>query len=253
MTTKRSMRLHRKTNGIKIITVWVDDLLLFTNSKDRMDILKRELSNQFEITDLGEPNKLIGIEITRDRTNGTLNISQSKYIEAILERYGLENANSVSTLLDPNIKLEPKETHVDPHTINGNYASLTGSLMYAAIGTRPDIAYAVNRLCSFNNNPDMIHWTAAKRVLRYPKGTKHRGITYRKGDNHVYRYADTSFASNEDMSSTNGNIFILNGGAITWNSKRQRMIANTQVWRMQDTKLFGCETYTMKLDIAKTK
>jgi hypothetical protein len=114
---------------------------------------------------------------------------------------------------------------MDPHTINCNYASLTGSLMYAAIGTRPDIAYAVNRLCSFNNNPDMIHWTAAKRVLRYLKGTKHRGITYRKGDNHMYGYADASLTSNEDMSSTNGNVFILNGGAITWNSKRQRTIA----------------------------
>ena len=71
----------------------------------------------------------------------------------------------------------------------------------------------------------MIHWTAAKRVLRYLKGTKHQGITYRKGDNCVHGYADASFASNEDMSSTNGNVFILNGGAITWSSKRQRTIA----------------------------
>ena len=54
--------------------------------------------------------------------------------------------------------------------------------MYTAIGTRPNIAYVVNKLCSFNNNPDMIHWTAAKRILRYLKGTKYRGITYRKGD-----------------------------------------------------------------------
>ena len=104
-----------------------------------MDALKRELENQFEITDLGEPNKLIGIEITRDKENGTLTISQTKYIEAILEKYGLENANSVSTPLDPNIKLEPQQTHNDASIINGNYASLTGSLMYAAIGTRPDV------------------------------------------------------------------------------------------------------------------
>ena len=147
----------QKTNSIEIITVWVDDLLLFTNSKDRMDALKRELANQFEITDLGEPNKLVGIEITRDKENGTLTISQTKYIEAILEKYGLENANSVSTPLHPNIKLKPPQTHNDTSTINGNYTLLMGSLMYAVIGTRPDIAYAVNKLCSFNNNPDMIY------------------------------------------------------------------------------------------------
>ena len=162
----------RKTNSIEIITVWVDDLLLFTNSKDRMDALKRELANQFKITDLGEPNKLVGIKITQDKENGTLTISQTKYIEAILEKYGLENANSVSTPLDPNIKLEPQQMHNDASTINGNYASLTGSLMYATIGTRPNIAYAVNKLCLFNNNPDMIHWTAAKKGTKISKRDK---------------------------------------------------------------------------------
>ena len=97
----------RKTNRIEIITVWVDDLLLFTKDKIQMDNLKRELDNLFEITDLGEPSKLIGIEITRDRANGTLTISQTKYIESILEKEKMDNANPVSTPLDPNVKLEP--------------------------------------------------------------------------------------------------------------------------------------------------
>ena len=218
----------RKTNGIEIITVWVDDLLLFTKDKIQMDNLKRELDNLFEITDLGEPSKLVGIEITRDRANGTLTISQTKYIESILEKEKMDNANPVSTPLDPNVKLEPLEPHSDAPTINGSYASLTGSLMYAAIGTRPDIAYAVNKLCSFNNNPGMAHWSAAKRVLRYLKGTKNLGLTYKKGEpsrNRMYGYADASFATNADMTSTNGNMFILNGAAITWNSKRQRTVA----------------------------
>jgi len=83
----------------------------------------------------------------------------------------MENANTVSTPLDPNVKLEPQEPQ-DTTTINRNYASLTGSLMYAAIGTQPNIAYVVNKLCSFNNNPGMIHWSVAKRVLRYLNGSK---------------------------------------------------------------------------------
>jgi hypothetical protein len=95
--------------------------------------------------------------------------------------------------------------------------------MYAAIGTRPDIAYAVNKLCSFNHDPDLVHWTAAKRILRYLRGTKELGITYAKNgaDGEFYGYADASFASNHDLTSTSGNVFILNGGAITWSSKKE--------------------------------
>jgi hypothetical protein len=220
----------RKTNGIEIITMWVDDLLLFTKAKVTMNNLKRELGNLFEITDLGEPSKLVGIEITRDRPNGTLMISQTKYIESILEKEKMENANPVTTPLDPNVKLEPNELQNAAPTTNGSYASPTGSLIYAVIGTRPDIAYAVNKLCSLNNNPGMAHWSAAKRVLWYLKGTKDLGLTYTKGkpnSNHMYSYADASFTTNADMTSTNGHVFILNGAAITWNSKRQRAVVQS--------------------------
>ena len=215
--------IRRNGNSIEIITIWVDDLLLFTNSKEQMVKLKDDLRGLFDITDLGEPNKLVGLEFTRDRERGTLTIRQTKYIESILERYGMHDANPVSTPLDPSIKLEPKEPNTEPLFQFGNFASLTGSLMYAAIGTRPDIAYAVNKLCSFNNNPDLAHWTAAKRVLRYLKGTKELGIAYRRKGNQgeFYGYADASFATNHDLSSTSGNVFLLNGGAITWSSKRE--------------------------------
>ena len=72
-----------------------------------MDILKHNLKGLFDITDLGEPNKLVGLEFTRDREHGTLTIRQTQYIESILEKYSMQDANPVSTLLDPNIKLEP--------------------------------------------------------------------------------------------------------------------------------------------------
>ena len=99
--------------------------------------------------------------------------------------------------------------------------------MYAAIGMRPDIAYTMNKLCSFNNNPDLAHWTAAKRVLRYLKGTKELGIMYRRKGNQgeFYGYADASFATNHDLSSMSGNVFLLNGGAIMWSSKREMTAA----------------------------
>jgi len=80
--------------------------------------------------------------------------------------------------------------------------------MYAAVATRPDIAFAVNRLVSFTANPTMCHWTAAKRVLRYLKGTKDMGITYSQpnpkdsdSQNHIVGYSDASFTNNYDCTS----------------------------------------------------
>ena len=101
----------------------------------------------------------------RDRGRGTLGIIQSKYIELILERYGMQGANLVATPLDTNIKLEPHEGGETTTTERSNYASLKGSLMYAAIRTHPYIAYATNKLCSFNKNLDLLNWTTAKHVL----------------------------------------------------------------------------------------
>ena len=96
-------------DSIEIITVWVDNLLLFTNSKEKMSKLKSELKGLFDITDLGEPNKLVGLEFTRDRDRGTLTICQTQYIESMLERFELEDANTVSTPLELNTKLGPRE------------------------------------------------------------------------------------------------------------------------------------------------
>lgn len=74
--------------------------------KRQMDNLKKELGDLFEINDLGKPNKLVGIKIDRDRKNGSLTIRQTKYIESLLEKYGMSNANPVTIPLDPNVKLE---------------------------------------------------------------------------------------------------------------------------------------------------
>jgi hypothetical protein len=195
-----------------------------------MDELKRELQDMFETTDLGEPHKIIGIEITRDRENGTLMISQTKYIESILTKHGLLDANSVGMPLDPSMKLEPTIKPADKGDQSNNYASLIGSLMYAAVAMRLDIAYAVYRLASYTANPDMTHWTAAKQILCYLKGTKNLGITYkanvpRDDEQHFVGYSDASFANNDDKTSVSGYVFLSSGGAITWGSKKQNTVS----------------------------
>jgi len=206
-------------------------MLLFTNNEELMTNLKRKLQEMFEVTDLGEPSQIVGIEIQRNQEKKELKISQTRYVESILTKQGLENANTVSTPLDPTEKIKSVEKSSEKGDRSNNYASLIGSLMYAAIATRPDIAYAVNRLASYTANPEMSHWTAAKRILRYLKGTKDLGIIYKikysknRRENDVTGYSDASFANNDDRSSISGYTFLVSGGAITWGSKRQNVIS----------------------------
>ena len=146
---------------IEIITVWVDDLLLFTSTQDLMRSLKAQLQSMFKVTDLRDPKKIVGIEITRDHTNRTLFIGQQWYTESILQAQELEGTNSVKTPADTKVQMFPHQEW-EEMCHQTTYASLIGSLMYAVVATRPDIAYAVNRLALFTANPDLRHWTAAK-------------------------------------------------------------------------------------------
>ncbi|GBE87024.1 hypothetical protein SCP_1002700 [Sparassis crispa] len=225
---------ERKEGEVQIITVWVDDLLLFTNSPKLMEELKRDLQDLFEVTDLGEPQKIVGIEIERDREAGKIQISQQHYIESILKRYQLENANAVGMPLDPNVAFTAEDENEEADDrLAGGYASMVGSLMYAAVGTRPDISYAVQTLSKYTACPRPVHWTAAKRVLRYLAGTRDLHITYTRRDsdapngNIIGGYTDTDYASDHDRKSVSGHVFYLGGGAVAWSSKKQTTTATS--------------------------
>ncbi len=223
--------IRRDQEDLEIITVWVDDLLLFATAIWIMSRLKHELNDTFELTDLGEPTKIVGIEI--DQRAESLIISQKQYIDSILQKYGMGDANPVSTPMDPNISLEPNNEKGEMNRSNA-YASLIGSLQYLATATRPDIAYAVNRLAAYTANPSFTHYGIAKRVLRYIKGTRNYGITYRAhstrhvgptDSNIFYGFSDAAYANADDRRSISGYVYLSNGGAITWGSKKQTTIA----------------------------
>src|SRR6267154_1237001 len=227
-TSDPCVYIRRSQNGTEIITIWVDDLLLFANNTSLMDQLKTQLKSILDITDLGEPRKIVGIEITRDRANKTIQISQTKYIKSILRKYGLQKSNAVGMPLDPKIILEKEETDQEGNRNNG-YASLIGSLMYLAVAMRPDIAYAIQRLSSFTATPGLAHWTAAKRVLRYLSGTRSLGIKYEgttaNNEVQIEGWSDTDYANDpRDRISISRYVFKLGNGAITWSSKKQNTV-----------------------------
>ena len=109
------------------------------------------------------------------------------------------------------------------------YASAVGSLMYAQVCTRPDIAFAVGMLGRYQSNPRMDHWRATKKVMRYLKGTKDYMLIYRRTEDlEVVGYSDSDFAGCVDSrKSTSGYIFMFAGGVVSWRSAKQTLVATS--------------------------
>jgi len=178
---------------------------------------------------------LLGAKINQG--DHIITLSQAHFIDKLLEKFGMQDANPVSTPIDPNIKLDDEDLLDEEIITEGEqdlrgsygYATIIGSIMFPSLVGRPDIAYAANRLAQFTKNPKPKHWTAVKRLLRYLKGTKNYKLTYGRSDellhNELSIYCDVDWASEGDRKSISGYVVTIAGGAIAWSSKKQGTIA----------------------------
>ena len=215
----------RQKKELQIIVVYVDDLILLSKSSEQMQQLKEDLSHRFKMKDLGKLHYCLGISVTLDKSSQTVRLNQSHYLVKILEKYGLKEANSVSTPADPNVKLL-KDDGCSKKVDSLRYQSMIGSLLHAARATRPDIAQAVGVVSRFNAEPTEAHLTAVKRIFRYLKGTVNLSLQYQARGGALIGYADSDWASDLDnRHSTTGNVFIMSGGAVSWISRKQATVA----------------------------
>lgn len=227
--------VYHRFSGSKFIflVLYVDDILLATNDIDLLHETKRFLSGIFEMKDLGDANFVLGIQISRDRSRGILGLSQRNYIERVLKRYGMHDCKPLETPVAKGDKFSltqcPKGSLEIQEMQKFPYASVVGSLMYAQVCTRPDIAFITGMLGRYLSNPGMDHWKAAKRVMRYLKRTKHHALTYRRSETlEIIGYSDSDFAGCQDSKrSTSGYVFLLAGGAISWRSAKQSLVASS--------------------------
>jgi len=132
-----------------IITVWIDNLLLFASSNKAIIAMEDNVKSKWQMTKLGEPFKIVGIEIAINEHSMT--ILQKKYIENILEKEGLKRANPMGMPLDPNTPLEPNPDRNEGDRSN-SYARLLRELQFLANATRPNNTFAINRLASYIAN-----------------------------------------------------------------------------------------------------
>ena len=208
--------------------LYVDDLVLGAEHLEDIRWIKAALSKAFEMTDLDELKIFLGLEITRNRNRRLLRIHQQRYIGQILDRNGMNNSHPNLTPLDPHTRLlastktKGEEAKANQVTVE-TYQSARGSLMYAMLGTRPNIAYAVGLVSQFNHSPEAEHWIAVKRIFRYLAATRNLGLCY-GASNLSGGFLDADWGAGEDRKAVGGFVFLLNGGAISWTSKKQTSI-----------------------------
>ena len=221
--------VYKKNNecGVILVIVWVDDLIIATSDMTLMNSFKESMKEQFKMKDLGCIKYFLGIEFTQEE--GEVKMSQKRYLNKILERFGMADCKPRST---------PCEAMFDDDSVYNNelyanpthYRELVGSLIYAATSTRPDISWVVSKLSQHLSNPSNKHMVMAKQVLRYLRGTLNNKLIYRKTDKplELFAFCDSDWASClEDRKSTTGYCFSLNqnGGVISWKSKKQPTVA----------------------------
>ena len=175
--------------------------------------------------DMGKLHYCLGIHVEQDEQQQCLWIHQKQYILNMLEKYSLSEANIVSTPADINVKRK-KDDGISKAVILVTYQSMVGSLLNAAIATRPDIAQAVEVMLKFCSQPAEAHLTAVKRILCYLKGTQNLAIKFQKSDEALVAYSDADWAGDlDDRHSTTGNLFLMARGPINWVSKKQAVVA----------------------------
>ncbi|KAM1054407.1 hypothetical protein PS2_001749 [Malus domestica] len=192
--------------------------------------LKEELSKSFDMKDLGPAKQILGMEIIHDRKSKKLWLSQEKYVERVLERFNMKAAKPVSSPLANHIKLSkescPKTYEEKEKMAVVPYSSAVGSIMYAMVCTRPDIAHAVGVVSRFLSNPGKDHWEAVKWILRYLKGTSKMCLCFGGSKPILEGFTDADMGGDLDgRKSTSGYLFTFAGGAVSWQSKLQKCVA----------------------------
>ncbi|GBE88222.1 hypothetical protein SCP_1300360 [Sparassis crispa] len=196
---------HHPDGEISIIFLHVDDMTLVCSLLTNLLRLKEMIKSELEITDNGELHWLLGIEVRRNLEKHTIALSQRAYIESIVARYGFSDAKSLSQPMDPHVKLSidqcPVSTAEYAAMRDKPYLEALGALQYVSVATRPDITFA------------------------YLKGTADVWLVLGGSeDNDIVGYSDADGMSTEGRCAISGYVFMLNGGAVSWSSKRQGLV-----------------------------
>lgn len=229
------IRASRST--VVFLILYVNDILLIGNDIPTLQDVKTWLGKCFAIKDLGEAAYILGIRIDRDRPKRLIGLSQSTYIDKILKRFRMQDSKRGALPMQHGISLSKSQcptTLDEVKRMSGiRYASAIGSIMYAMLCTRPDVAYALSMTSRYQHNPGECHWTAVKNILKYLRRIKDMFLVYGGLDEElsVKCYTDASFQTDRDDSRSQSG-YAVNRGAIAVVTRLAvvRSIAVVKMW-----------------------
>jgi hypothetical protein len=239
---------HAQIGGsehFSMVTRWVDDYFSFaTHPTMRLDFMAG-MKTKFAVKDLGVLEYGLGVHFSYLDKNGTpivrncigkvpihaIKMDQHLYISTMLKEFNMENVHPALTPMEAGSSLTALEegSTTDNTAAIKAYRPLVGSLNYAAVVSRPDIADAVGQVARFLAKPSQAHWTSAQRILRYLKSTQDMGIIYHKDKpTNPEAWSDASFQRCMDTRrSTTGLVILMAGGPVSWRSHRQKTVAQS--------------------------
>jgi len=212
-----------------IVAAATDDFTVIAESAESANhLIQKQLTDRFEISDLGPINWLLGVNINRDTLSHTISLNQKAYIEQIIARFGLQDARPAITPMEPGVDLSLDSPAVSSTSLtpseNTKYREMIGCLMYATTMTRPDIAFAVSTLSQYLESPRTTHLIAVSRVFRYLSGTKDLKLTLGGSQSIITGYTDADWASQMHRHSISGFTYFVGTGAVNWSCKKQPII-----------------------------
>jgi hypothetical protein len=218
---EHTLFVKKDTKGnILIVSLYVDDLI-FTRNSQMFDEFKNSMERKFSMTDLGKMRFFLGVEVKQ--LDCGIFIYQQKYAKELLVRFKMDQCNKVCSPIVPDNKLFKDENGKSVDATS--YRQMIGSLMYL-LATRPDLTFSVCLIARYMERPTEIHLAAAKRVMRYLKGTIDLGILYRRNNDLTLKgWSDSNYARDlDDRKSTSGYVFMMGSGSVSWSSKKQAIV-----------------------------
>ncbi|CAM8931496.1 unnamed protein product [Rhodiola kirilowii] len=214
------------------VLLYVDDILMISGDEIAIAKVNHDLSMHFDMKDLGHAKKILGVNIFRDKRNKKLYLSQSDYLNKVVDKFVMRSAKPANILFRGHLELTDVDCPVtDQEKLkmsNIPYDVAIGSVMYAMLCTRPDLAFSISVLSRFMSNPCENHWLGMKYLLRYLSSTANLGLVYADFDSKhdIVGYVDSDYANNKDnRKSTTSFFFTWAGNCISWKSQLQSIVA----------------------------
>lgn len=205
-----------------IAQIYVDDIVFGGMSNQMVQHFVRKMQSEFEMSLVGELTYFFGLHVKQ--MDDIIFISQSKYANSILNKFGMENVSHKMKFAPTHLKLTKDEKGVNVN--QGLYKSMIGSLVYLT-ASRLDITFDVGVCARYQSEPKVSHITQLKSILNYINGTSDYGMLYSYNANSLLTgYCDADWAGNaDDRNSTFGGCFFLGNNFISWFSKKQNSVS----------------------------